>query len=67
MTKPFGMDELIARLRAAVRRAAPGVAGPVIATPDFSIDLAAKQVLASSGQRIRLTPTEWQMRPRATP
>jgi two-component system, OmpR family, KDP operon response regulator KdpE len=44
VTKPFGMDELLARLRAAVRRAAPGPDEPVVATPDFTVDLAAKRV-----------------------
>src|SRR4051795_5946376 len=42
VTKPFGMDELLARLRAAVRRRTPGDEGPVVQTPDFVVDLAAK-------------------------
>jgi two-component system KDP operon response regulator KdpE len=58
VTKPFGMDELLARLRAALRRARPAAEEPVITTPDFSIDLAAKRV-ARGGQEIHLTPTEW--------
>jgi two-component system KDP operon response regulator KdpE len=61
VTKPFGMDELVARLRAAVRRAVPGDAAPVIATEHFTIDLAGKQVVGADGERIRLTPTEWQI------
>jgi two-component system KDP operon response regulator KdpE len=61
VTKPFGMDELIARLRAAVRRATPGDEGPVLSTPHFSIDLSGKQVLNRDGARIKLTPTEWQI------
>jgi len=61
VTKPFGMDELVARLRAALRRAAPGEEAPVITTPHFTLDLAVKQVLAADGSRIRLTPTEWQI------
>jgi two-component system, OmpR family, KDP operon response regulator KdpE len=60
VTKPFGMDELLARLRAAVRRAVPAPDEPVIATPDFTVDLAAKQV-TRAGAVIRLTPTEWQL------
>jgi two-component system KDP operon response regulator KdpE len=44
VTKPFGMDELLARLRAAVRRASPAPDEPVVATPDFTVDLAAKRV-----------------------
>jgi two-component system, OmpR family, KDP operon response regulator KdpE len=61
VTKPFGMDELVARLRAAVRRAVPGDAAPVITTEHFTIDLVGKQVLAADGERIKLTPTEWQI------
>ena len=44
VTKPFGMDELLARLRAALRRSVPAQDEPVIETPDFTIDLAAKRV-----------------------
>ncbi len=51
VTKPFGMDELLARLRAAVRRAAPAPDEPVVTTPDFTVDLAAKQVIRSDGER----------------
>jgi two-component system, OmpR family, KDP operon response regulator KdpE len=68
VTKPFGMDELLARLRAAVRRAAPAPDEPVVSTPDFTVDLAAKRVspgaVPPDGQAsgdIRLTPTEWQL------
>jgi two-component system, OmpR family, KDP operon response regulator KdpE len=58
VTKPFGMDELLARLRAALRRAAPAEEEAVVETEDFKVDLAAKRV-TSSGDEIRLTPTEW--------
>ena len=61
VTKPFGMDELLARLRAAVRRAAPAPDEPVVSTPDFTVDLAVKQVIRSDGEDVRLTPTEWQL------
>jgi two-component system KDP operon response regulator KdpE len=60
VTKPFGMDELLARLRAAVRRAAPGPAEPVVSTEHFSVDLSAKRVTCG-GADVRLTPTEWQL------
>ena len=60
VTKPFGMDELLARLRAAVRRASPAPDEPVVATDDFTVDLADKRV-TRAGQDIRLTPTEWQL------
>ena len=59
VTKPFGMDELLARLRAALRRSAPGEELPTARTADFTIDLAAKEVRHSDSQAIRLTPTEW--------
>ncbi|MGH3965964.1 MAG: response regulator [Pseudonocardiaceae bacterium] len=60
VTKPFGMDELLARLRAAVRRtsAAAGADEPVIATDAFTIDRAAKKV-HRGGVEVHLTPTEW--------
>jgi len=59
VTKPFGMDELLARLRAAVRRATPArEEEAVVETDDFSIDLAAKRVVRD-GAEVRLTPTEW--------
>jgi two-component system KDP operon response regulator KdpE len=61
VTKPFGMDELLARLRAAVRRAAPAPDEPVVATGHFTVDLAAKRVTRAAGGDIRLTPTEWQL------
>jgi two-component system KDP operon response regulator KdpE len=59
VTKPFGMDELLARLRATARRAIPGQDQPVIETEHFTLDLAAKRVSASDGQDLHLTPTEW--------
>ena len=59
VTKPFGMDELLARLRAAVRRRAPADgAAPKAETPDFTIDLATRRVTTPNGA-VRLTPTEW--------
>jgi two-component system KDP operon response regulator KdpE len=61
VTKPFGMHELLARLRAAVRRSAPGEQEPVIRTASFVVDLAAKQVTTLDDERVRLTPTEWQI------
>ncbi|MDH6118806.1 response regulator [Kitasatospora sp. GAS204B] len=62
VTKPFGMDELLARMRAAVRRAEP-VAGEddsLVTTDAFTVDLAAKKV-NRDGVDIRLTPTEWHL------
>jgi two-component system KDP operon response regulator KdpE len=59
VTKPFSMDELLARIRAALRRR-PGAVSeePVVDTDDFRIDMAAKEVTVS-GETVRLTPTEW--------
>jgi DNA-binding response OmpR family regulator len=59
VAKPFGMGELMARVRAALRRATPAEEMPVVETEHFRIDLAAKQVTAPDGRPIRLTPTEW--------
>jgi two-component system KDP operon response regulator KdpE len=66
VTKPFGMDELLARLRAAVRRATPAEEEAVVETPDFVIDLAAKRVHRTTNgnvarEEVRLTPTEWHL------
>ncbi|OLL76617.1 sensor histidine kinase [Pseudonocardia sp. Ae168_Ps1] len=61
VTKPFGMAELLARLRAAVRRAAVTTVDgeAVIRTDAFTVDLAAKTVVDSGGGDVHLTPTEW--------
>ncbi len=60
VTKPFGMDELLARLRAAVRRASTAPTGEeaVVETQAFTVDLAAKKVIRD-GAEVHLTPTEW--------
>jgi two-component system, OmpR family, KDP operon response regulator KdpE len=60
VTKPFGMDELLARIRAALRRATPEPGAATITTADFTIDLAAKRITTAAGD-VRLTPTEWHM------
>jgi two-component system KDP operon response regulator KdpE len=57
VTKPFGMDELMARLRAAVRRAQPV---EQVVTEDFVVDLGARLV-TRDGASVRLTPTEWSL------
>ncbi len=61
VTKPFSMDELLARLRAATRRRRTGTGTetpPVVTTDGFTIDLVAKKVYRD-GVNVRLTPTEW--------
>ena len=64
VTKPFGMSELLARLRAAVRRSAPADDEPLVDTEDFVVDLASKQVRrheAAGDVEVHLTPTEWSL------
>ncbi|MFC6087783.1 response regulator [Saccharothrix lopnurensis] len=59
VTKPFGMDELLARLRAAVRRAGRRPSGePPVRTASFTVDLTAKKIVRD-GREVRLTPIEW--------
>ena len=61
VTKPFGVDELLARIRAALRRslAAPAIT-QLVEAPGFTVDLMNKRVLRD-GDEVRLTPTEWHM------
>ncbi len=60
ITKPFGMGEFLARLRAALRRSAPGAhVEPMVSTAHFRIDLASRTVSDSQGRPIHLTPTQW--------
>jgi two-component system KDP operon response regulator KdpE len=58
VTKPFGMNELLARMRAALRRVSPADEPAVVETPDFVVDLAARRV-TRAGEEVRLTATEW--------
>ena len=60
VTKPFGMDELLARVRAAVRRSGGSEADAVVETDAFRLDLAAKQAWRD-GSEVHLTPTEWSL------
>ena len=64
VTKPFSIEELLARLRALTRRHPQHEAEPVIAFGDVIVDLAAHSVVrAVDGEprHVRLTPTEWQV------
>jgi two-component system KDP operon response regulator KdpE len=65
LTKPFGMDELLARMRAVVRRSATEPDEPRVILGDLTVDLAAKSVTkadgAAAGTTVRLTPTEWHL------
>ena len=60
VTKPFGPRELVARLEAALRRAAPGVSEPVIEAEGLRIDLAAHTV-SVAGAGVHLTPIEFSL------
>ena len=62
VTKPFGIDELLARIRASVRRGTPTPADELdaVTTADFTVDFIAHQV-RKGGAVVRLTPTEWSL------
>jgi two-component system, OmpR family, KDP operon response regulator KdpE len=60
VTKPFSMEELLARLRAVLRREDHGPPGAVVALGDCEIDLSAHRV-SRAGEPLRLTPTEWRL------
>lgn len=62
VTKPFDMDELVARVRAAVRRGRAGGSSqaPIVRTGSFDIDLSSATVVRD-GRKVRLTPTEWHL------
>jgi two-component system KDP operon response regulator KdpE len=61
--KPFGMDELLARMRAMARRGAPDATDtPVVQVGDRTVDLANRRVTnGADGSDVRLTPTEWHL------
>jgi two-component system KDP operon response regulator KdpE len=63
VTKPFGMNELLARMRAQLRRSASaahdGGVVPVVRTAHFAVDLARGQVIGADGAAVHLTPKEW--------
>jgi two-component system KDP operon response regulator KdpE len=65
VTKPFAIDELLARIRALTRRVPGAEAEPTVQFDDIVVDLAAKQVTrqvpGAAPVTVRLTPTEWQV------
>lgn len=65
VTKPFAVDELLARIRALTRRTPAASDEPVVRFGDVTVDLAARQVTrrvsTGSDEIVRLTPTEWQV------
>jgi two-component system, OmpR family, KDP operon response regulator KdpE len=60
ITKPFSINELLARLRASLRRHQPTPEEPVVETADFAIDIVNRRVTRSDAA-VHLTPTEWQI------
>lgn len=60
VVKPFGMDELLARMRAALRRARPEETRPKLRFSDLEIDLA-RQLVRLGHQPVHLTPTEYRL------
>src|SRR5213076_2826924 len=58
VTKPFSINELLARLRATLRRHHPAPEQPVIETPHFDVDLVNRRVTRGN-ESVHLTPTEW--------
>jgi two-component system KDP operon response regulator KdpE len=58
VTKPFSISELLARVRASLRRHQPLPDVPVLETADFTVDFDAKRVMRD-GSTVHLTPTEW--------
>lgn len=64
VTKPFSIDELLARIRALTRRVPNQETAPITRIADIAIDLAAKSITRttpSGPELVRLTPTEWQV------
>jgi two-component system KDP operon response regulator KdpE len=62
LTKPFGLEELLARLRVAIRRTSgPDVDVPPVVTADFTIHLSDRRWIRPDGSEVRLTPTEWRL------
>jgi two-component system KDP operon response regulator KdpE len=60
VVKPFGMDELLARMRAALRRARPEESRPKLRFSELELDLA-RQLVRLGGQPVHLTPTEYRL------
>lgn len=58
VSKPFGMGELLARVRAAVRRGTTATESPLVATTHFTLDLEARRAVVGESE-VKLTPTEW--------
>ncbi|MBB2941346.1 two-component system KDP operon response regulator KdpE [Actinoplanes lutulentus] len=57
VTKPFGVDELLARIRAVTRRIQPSDSSPIVKIGSYTVDLSERSISPD----VRLTPTEWQL------
>ena len=60
LTKPFGLGELLARIRAALRRSGAGTPSPVLGSGELRLDQA-RRLVTLGGREVRLTPTEYEM------
>ncbi len=60
VTKPFGMQELVARIRAVLRRAAPDRPAEALRVGDLALDRASREVTVA-GQPVTLTPSEFEL------
>lgn len=60
VTKPFGMGELVARIRVALRHAAKSANEPILRVGELTIDLA-QRIVEWNGERVKLTPTEYEL------
>ena len=60
LTKPFGIGELLARIRAALRRSVQQVPEPVFISGELEVDLARRRVIVR-GEEVQLTPTEYDL------
>jgi two-component system KDP operon response regulator KdpE len=61
VTKPFGVEELLARIRAATRRSTAPAQSPVLRIGRYAVNVADRLAHATDGTQVRLTPTEWRM------
>jgi two-component system KDP operon response regulator KdpE len=60
--KPFGLDELLARIRAVTRRATPAsLSPPPVHIGQHTVDFASHTIMTTRGGEVRLTPTEWHL------
>jgi two-component system KDP operon response regulator KdpE len=61
VTKPFGIEELLARIRAVTRRSATNATEASVAVGRWTVNLADRSITDAAGSAVRLTPTEWHL------